>query len=83
MKKTLFLVGILLIIIVGIYLILNNKQSGLVSSGFSRIFNKATPIPSPTMASPNAPKTFNFDSQTDLKSELEKVNPQVLNSDFE
>ena len=39
---------------------------------------KPTPV-----ASPNAPKTFNFDSSTDLKQELEKVNPQVLDSDFE
>ena len=38
-----------------------------------------TPAPSPT---PNAPKTFQFDSSTDLKMELEKVNPQVLDSDF-
>lgn len=36
--------------------------------------------PAPT---PDAPKTFKFDSSTDLKSELEKVNPQVSDSDFE
>lgn len=29
------------------------------------------------------PKTFQFDSATDLKMELNKVNPQVLDSDFE
>ena len=39
----------------------------------------STPTPIP----PNAPKTFSFDSSTDLKMELEKVNPQILDSDFE
>jgi len=38
-----------------------------------------TPVPATT---PNAPKTFQFDSSTDLKAELEKVNPQILDSDF-
>lgn len=33
-------------------------------------------LPSPT------PKQFKFDSSTNLKQELETVNPQVLDSDF-
>lgn len=32
---------------------------------------------------PVAPKTFKFNSSTDLKKELESINPQVLDSDFE
>lgn len=39
-----------------------------------------TPTPVPT---PNSPRTFQFDSSTDLKLELDKVNPQMLDSDFE
>lgn len=30
----------------------------------------------------NAPATFNFDSSTDLKKELNSINPQILDSDF-
>lgn len=30
----------------------------------------------------STPKTFKFDSSTDLKQELEIINPQVLDSDF-
>lgn len=30
-----------------------------------------------------SPKGFNFDSTTDLKSELDKVNPKVVDADFE
>ncbi len=40
-------------------------------------------IRSTPATTPNAPKSFQFDSSTDLKMELDKVNPQVLDSDFE
>lgn len=40
-----------------------------------------TPTSEPSTVS-NAPKTYSFDSSTDLKAELEKVNPQILDSDF-
>ncbi len=40
------------------------------------------PSPSPLPSPSPTPKTFKFDSSTDLKAELEKVNPQVLDSDF-
>ncbi len=52
-----------------------NKSENLV--------NPQTPAPSETPAPPSAPKTFKFDNSTDLKVELEKVNPQILDSDFE
>jgi len=81
--KTILLVVILIIIIVGIYLVLNNKKGSLVGSGFGKTLSQSTPVPSPTIAPPNAPKTYSFDSQTDLNAELEKINPQVLDSDFE
>lgn len=37
----------------------------------------STPVPTP-----NTPKTFRFDSSTDLKKELDSINPQILDSDF-
>lgn len=57
---------------------------GLVAPGFIQqiIHGRPTPAPTPEVT-PNAPKTFQFDSSTDLKMELNKVNPQVLDSDFE
>lgn len=45
---------------------------------FGNSVGTSTPIPTP-----NAPKTFQFDSSTDLKKELDSINPQVLDSDFE
>ncbi len=57
------------------------KNNTLLETGFNKL-STSTPTPMP-LASPNAPKTFQFDSSTDLKAELEKVNPQILDSDFE
>lgn len=67
----------ILIIVVGMFWVVlsGNKSDKLANP---------SPVPTDTPApTPNAPKTFKFDSSTDLKAELEKVNPQVLDSDFE
>ncbi len=59
----------------------NNQAKNLVSPNLSATEKDkptlATPIPSAT------PKTFKFDSSTDLKEELEKINPEILDVDFE
>ena len=55
---------------------------GLNGNKAKNFVNPQIPAPSETPAPPQAPKTFQFDSSTDLKAELEKVNPQVLDSDF-
>ena len=49
-------------------------RTALVSPSSSVL---SAPVPSAS------PKTFEFDSSTDLKAELENINPQVLDSDFE
>lgn len=81
MKKLLLGVGIILILVwfLGI-----NKEGRLVAPAFIQQIIHRQPPPAPTpVATPNAPQTFNFDSSTDLKEELDKVNPQILDSDFE
>lgn len=40
------------------------------------------PTPQPSSSSYNPPKEIKYDSSTDLKQELESVNPQVNDSDF-
>lgn len=42
------------------------------------------PLPSSsvTPSPPKIPKTFQYDGSTDLKKELDNINPQVLDSDF-
>ena len=55
-----------------------NRNSQLINLGFQKVTSSPTPA-----STPKYPKTFKFDRTTDLKMELEKVNPQVLDSDFE
>lgn len=70
------------IIIITVILFLGlGQKNRLVIPGFTQ--QPKVTQPSPTPAPPNSPKTFKFDSSTDLKAELEKVNPEVLDSDFE
>jgi len=58
-----------------------NEKSGLLLNPMGKITESASP--SPTLIPNSTPETFRFNKSTDLKAELEKVNPQVLDSDFE
>lgn len=71
-----------LLMAVIIFFVRSKTSSTLVSSSFTKTTTQevATEVPN---ATPNAPKTYNFDSSTDLKQELDSINPQVLDSDFE
>lgn len=88
-NKKILLVGTILMIVIFVLLITNFvlphrewQAKSLVGSGFGLMGNKQTGVsPSPTPSAP--PRTFKFDSSIDLKKELDSVNPQVLDSDFE
>lgn len=41
------------------------------------------PLPTSSVLLYNPPKEIKYDSSTDLKQELENINPQVSDSDFE
>lgn len=72
MKKS-----ILILIVLGIIVIIfTNKDGRLIAPATQSL---STPMPT---ATPAAPIIFQFDKSTDLELELEKVNPQVLDSDF-
>lgn len=72
MNKKILMIIILLIIFLGIRFGVRGNLE----------ISKPT-IPTPILTVPQAPKTFKFDRSTDLKLELEKINPEVLDSDFE
>lgn len=72
------LIALITIIIVVILFVQKQGISNLVSSSFTK--QTMDQLPNST---PNAPKQYNFDASTDLKKELDKINPQVLDSDFE
>ncbi len=54
-------------------------QTKLVSPGFLGLGKQQIPTPSPTPSI----KQFKFDSSSILDQELESVNPEVKDSDFE
>lgn len=83
MKKISLIILITIVIGIGLALISAKGNQSLVGFGLLN-FNKPVPVSTqPPIPAPNAPKTFNFDSATDLEAELEKINPEVLDSDFE
>lgn len=44
--------------------------------------NRVSATPIPTSVPPQAPQTFKFNRSTDLKKELDQVNPAVTDQDF-
>jgi hypothetical protein len=74
MKINYIIILVTLFVIGGILLTVSKvSETKLVSPNFT------PPMPS---TSPR-PKTFQFNSKTNLEAELDTVNPQVLDSDFD
>lgn len=85
MKKFTIIITTTIVILI-IILMGDRSQNGDLVNPLNKILpSQSTPFPTPvsTPVPPQAPKTFQFDSSTDLEAELEKVNPQVLESDFD
>lgn len=80
MKKILVIFIIIMVALVWFWP-KNTQVTDLVTPNV--LSTRAKPTPEPTSVPINAPKTFKFDRTTDLKMELDSINPQVLDSDFE
>lgn len=63
---------ILVLLIIFLILMSRNKTVPMVNPAVA-------PLPSATI---NQPKEMKYDSSTDLKKELDSVNPEVLDKDF-
>lgn len=75
------LIIILLAILVYVFLLPKAASSPLKSPLGNVLQGTATPQPVASNYAP--PKEVKLDASSDLEAELEKVNPQVLDSDFE
>lgn len=80
-KKTLLVVVLTILATAVVYFVTSRGDGGLVGPTL-QVREQSSPAPTPA-PTPAVPKTFQFDSSTDLKVEWEKVNPQVLDADFE
>lgn len=82
MNRRILITIMLVSVVIIIWLIArSNSQSKLFAPGYSQTLGEQ--VPEPTPAPPVAPKTFELDAATDLEAELEKINPEVLDNDFE
>ncbi len=77
----LFLVVISWIIVQGV----RGKGESLISPGVGKAVGSVVgqPTPEPTVSSFNAPKEIKYSSATDLKQELDSIDPKVLDEDFQ
>ena len=83
-KSKIRTIVIILFALTAFWMIIKNAVTGksLMINPMAKEVIQAIPSNTPTPV-PSTPKTFKFDSKTDLKEQLEQVNPQVLDSDFE
>lgn len=79
MNKLFVLIILLAVVGIGGYLLLNNK-SGEKLIGSGSVVQTIPPSPSPSL-SPSSSPSFQFNNSTDLKLELDKVSPEIKDSD--
>lgn len=79
-KKPVIVIVIFIIVMFVVVKFAANGNRQLVNPGVGKEASQiVTPVPTPAY---NPPKEIKYDSSTDLKKELETVDPQVLDSDF-
>lgn len=81
-KITLVLVVVLLVIVYFIITKFSSNGNGpLVNPGLGKPASQVTPTPE--ASSYNPPEQVQYNSSTDLKKELDSVNPQISDVDFQ
>ncbi|MDD5416159.1 MAG: hypothetical protein PHE48_04110 [Candidatus Daviesbacteria bacterium] len=85
MSKSKIVTAVLILLLVGVlFLFIKYMGKGdrlLVNPGVEKAASQST-FP-PSTSSYNPPQEIKYDSSTDLKKELDSIDPQVLESDFE
>lgn len=79
MNKNIFVTAVLILFVVIIFWTIGQNA---VNRNTNSLLNPE-PTPQLTTVPASTPKTFKFDASTDLKKELDSINPQVLDNDFE
>lgn len=87
-RKKLVIAVIVLFLVVFIWIASQDTRSkggSLISPGLGKVVGNmmSQSTPEPPVSAYNAPKEIKYGSATDLQKELDSVNPQVLDSDFE
>ncbi|MBI2196856.1 hypothetical protein HYU45_04600 [Candidatus Daviesbacteria bacterium] len=78
---TIVIVLLLLVILLTIVRYLSNQNGLLINPGVKKATGQSTVQPSTPAYNP--PKEVKYDGSTDLQKELDSIEPQVLDSDFQ
>lgn len=85
-QKRIIIGGFLVIALFGAVLLFSKSDGKLISpQKFSDMVSEAAPAPTPSLPDVpayNPPPEIKYDSTTNLQSELESINPQILDNDF-
>lgn len=87
-SRILIIIAVLFLVVV-LLAVIKYSSAGkgiLISPGVRKIFGNPAitpaPIPTPIPPSYQPPKEIQYNSGTDLNQELESIDPQVLDEDF-
>jgi len=83
MNKKILLAIVLIILFASGYLLIDSYNDKKNDKLLNPLFKNVESSSMPTISPSPTPKTFKFERNTDLKMELESINPLVLESDFE
>ncbi len=81
-KKILLIISLTVLTTIVVFFVIGKKSLPLISPVFKQNLNKQS-TSAPSTSSYNPPKEIKYDSSTDLIKELETVDPQVLDEDFQ
>lgn len=82
-KKIVIVIIILIGVSLGYFLTRSDSSEGLVSPGLNVLIPGQETTKEPAVPAYNPPKEVKYDSSTNLQQQLETVDPQVLDSDFD
>lgn len=82
MKKKTIIIAIVAMLTLGFLMFKSTPQNNTLASPNFDLSHPLSPTPTPTPEPPSPPKQFKFDGSTDLKKELDSIDPKVQDSDF-
>lgn len=81
-SSKIFTIILIIALIAVVYFVMPKNNQGGLASPVGKLGGQQS-SPEPQVPNYNPPKEIEYDSNTDLGQELDKVDPKVLNSDFD
>lgn len=81
-NNKIFTIILIVVLIAVVYFLYPFGKGGSAVNSIGNMMGQ-NPSPTPEVSNYNPPKEVKYDSNTDLEKELDKIDPKVLNSDFD